>query len=181
MKSVLLLCVAAAGLGAAPAIGQTAPASQPAAASAQLAVGTQVVGPDGSPVGTISSVGPDFVVLKTDRHEVRLAKDSFARRPQGLTFSMTRDQLNASVEQSMANIDQMLITGATVHDRQRGTVGLIERVEGDLVTVRLPTGSLVRLPKSGFAPGPSGPVIGMTAQQLEAQASQPGTAASPGG
>ena len=179
MKSKFLVCVAVAGFVAAPVFGQTAPSTNAAApAAAQIAVGTQVVDPAGSPVGTITSIGPNFVVLKTDKHEVRLSKESFAPGKQGVTFSMTRDQLNTSVEQSMANIDQMLTVGAVVHDRQRGTVGTIETVEGDLVTVKLPSGAMVRLPKSGFAPGPSGPVIGMTAQQLEAQVAPTGQATS---
>jgi len=181
MKSVLFACVAVAGFGVAPAFGQGAPApaaSATAQASAEIVAGTPVIDPSGNPVGTISSVGPNFVVLKTDRHEVRLSKDSFAFRPKGLTFSMTKEQLNAQVEQSVANLDQMLAPGAVVHDRQRGTVGTIELVEGDLVTLTLPNGAKVRLPKSGFAPGPSGAVIGMTAAQLEAQAA-PAPAPSP--
>jgi len=175
MKSILMACFAVAGLGAAPAFGQARPA---AGASAQVSAGAQVIDPVGNPVGTITSVGPNFVVLKTDKHEVRLSKESFAAGSKGLTFSMSRDQLNASVEQSMANIDQLLTPGAIVHDRQRATVGTIETVEGDLVTLKLPSGAMVRLPKSGFAPGPNGPVIGMTAQQLEAQATPAGQASS---
>ena len=175
MKSVLLACFVVASLGAAPAFGQAAPA---ASATAQIAAGAQVVDPNGNPVGTITSIGPNFVVLKTDKHDVRLSKESFAARPKGLTFSMTREQLNASVEQSMANIDQLLTPGAIVRDRQRATVGTIETVEGDLVTLKLPSGAMVRLQKSGFAPGPNGPVIGMTAQQLEAQVTPNGQASS---
>ncbi|HEU4969161.1 hypothetical protein [Sphingomonas sp.] len=170
MKSVLFACVVVAGFGAAPALAQAAPAAPTTAQSpAQIVAGTQVVDPSGNPVGTIATVGPNYVVLKTDRHEVRLSKESFAFRPKGLTFSMTRDQLNAQVEQSVASLDSLLTPGAMVHDRQRGMVGTIEAVEGDLVTLKLPSGAMVRLPKSGFAPGPNGAVIGMTAQQLEAQ------------
>jgi preprotein translocase subunit YajC len=170
MKSVLLACVAVAGFGAAPAFGQAAPAGAAAQASAEIVAGTPVIDPSGNPVGTIASVGPSFVVLKTDKHEVRLSKESFAFRPKGLMFSMTKDQLNAQVEQSVANLDQLLTPGAMVHDRQRAMVGTIEAVEGDLVTLKLASGAKVRLPKSGFAPGPNGAVVGMTAQQLEAQA-----------
>mgnify|MGYP001057633347 CR=1 FL=1 len=175
MKSVLFACAAVAGLGAAPAFGQAAPAAGATAASpAEIVAGTPVVDPSGAAVGTISSIGPNFVVLKTDKHEVRLSKDSFAFRPAGLTFSMTKDQLNAQVEQSVANLDQLLVPGAMVHDRQRAMVGTIEAVEGDLVTLKLAGGAMVRLPKSGFAPGPNGVVIGMTAEQLQAQLPTPG-------
>jgi preprotein translocase subunit YajC len=169
----MFACVAVAGLTGAPALAQAAPAGAAASSSAEIVAGTQVVDPNGGPVGTISSVGPNYVVLKTDKHEVRLSKDSFAFLPKGLTFSMTRDQLNAQVEQSVANLDQLLTPGAMVHDRQRAMVGTIEAVEGDLVTLKLASGTMVRLPKSGFAPGPNGPVIGMTAAQLQAQVPTP--------
>jgi preprotein translocase subunit YajC len=173
MKSVLFACVAVAGFGAAPALGQTAPAAATATSTAQIVAGTQVVDPSGNPVGTISSVGPTYVVLKTDKHEVRLSKDSFAFRPEGLMFSLTKDQLNAQVEQSVANIDDLLTPGAMIHDRQRAMVGTVEAVEGDLVTLKLASGAKVRLPKSGFAPGADGAVIGLTAEQLQAQVPTP--------
>ncbi|HET8613554.1 MAG TPA: hypothetical protein VFL92_12380 [Sphingomonas sp.] len=71
-----------------------------------------------------------------------------------------------------------LTVGATVHDTAGGVVGTIERIEGDYAIVAT-SAHKVRLPKSSFAITPKGPVIAMTAAQLDAAAAQaappPGT------
>jgi preprotein translocase subunit YajC len=59
-----------------------------------------------------------------------------------------------------------LAAGAKVLDTTGGTVGTIESVDGDFAVVAT-SKSKVRLPKSSFAMGPSGPVIAMTAAQLD--------------
>lgn len=61
--------------------------------------------------------------------------------------------------------------GAKVLDTSGGTVGTIESVDGDYAVIAT-TKSKVRLPKTSFAMGPSGPVIGMTASQLDDAASK---------
>jgi preprotein translocase subunit YajC len=68
--------------------------------------------------------------------------------------------------------------GSTVLDTSGGTVGTIESVNGDMVVLAT-TKSKVQLPKSSFALGPNGPVIAMTAQQLDdaAAKAQPQAAA----
>jgi hypothetical protein len=73
--------------------------------------------------------------------------------------------------------------GATVYDTQGGTVGTVESVTGDMVVLATQK-SKVQLPKSSFASGTKGPVIGMTATQLDqaaAQASPAGATGSTGG
>ena len=72
-----------------------------------------------------------------------------------------------------------LVAGAKVLDTAGGTVGSIESIDGDYAVVAT-TKSHVRLPKSSFAMGPNGPVIAMTADQLDqavAQAAPAQTAA----
>ncbi len=72
-----------------------------------------------------------------------------------------------------------LAAGAKVLDTAGGTVGSIDSIDGDYAVVAT-TKSRVRLPKSSFAMGPNGPVIAMTADQLDqavAQAAPAQTAA----
>jgi preprotein translocase subunit YajC len=159
---------AATSPAATPAPAATAQ-PQAAGAQVQLTTGTQVIGPDAQPVGTITTTDARFATVKTDKHEVRLPLASFGAAPNGVAIGMTRDQLNASVEQAAVNIDSVLKAGATVRDPQGGVVGTVDATEGDLVTLKLASGKAVRLPKSGFAVGQAGPVVGMTAAQLEAQ------------
>jgi len=151
------------------------PAAAAAASSPTLAAGANVFGPGGNPVGTIASTGADFAVVKTDKHEVRLPKTAFAARPEGgLVIGASRDELNASVEQAMAKLTEQMKPGSTIYGTQGGTIGTIDKVEADLVTVKLASGKMVRLPKAGFAPGQQGLVVGFTVDQLEAQAAAAG-------
>lgn len=64
-----------------------------------------------------------------------------------------------------------LVTGAKVLDTSGGTVGTIESVDGDFVVLATAK-SKVRLPKTSFAVGPNGPVIAMTAAQIDAAVAQ---------
>ncbi|WP_419825820.1 hypothetical protein [Sphingomonas sp.] len=76
-----------------------------------------------------------------------------------------------------------VMQGAAVYDTQGGTVGTVESVNGDMVVLATQK-SKVQLPKSSFASGPKGPVIAMTATQLDqaaAQASPAGATGSTGG
>jgi preprotein translocase subunit YajC len=61
--------------------------------------------------------------------------------------------------------------GATVYDPQGGTVGTIESVQGDYAVVAT-TKSKVRLPKTSFANGAKGPMIAITAAQLDQEAAK---------
>lgn len=63
--------------------------------------------------------------------------------------------------------------GATVYDTQGGTVGTIDSVQGEYVTLAT-TKNKVRLPRSSFANGPKGPLIAMTAAQIDQEAAKAG-------
>jgi preprotein translocase subunit YajC len=73
-----------------------------------------------------------------------------------------------------------ITAGTPVLDTAGGTAGTIESVDGDYVVLAT-TKSKVRLPKTSFAMGPNGPVIAMTASQIDAAAAQaaPAAAAAP--
>ena len=165
------LVTAAAGLQ--PALAQQ-PAAQPGAqqapAQANMAVGAKVSDANGGEVGTISKVDGQFVVVKTDKHEVRLPVTSFTAHNGGFLFGMTRDQLNAEVEKTLAAANAKIVAGASVTGSQGGNVGTIEAIDDQVVTVKLVSGRMVRLPRAAVAPGPNGAVIGMTAAELEAAA-----------
>jgi hypothetical protein len=62
-----------------------------------------------------------------------------------------------------------LAKGASVSDTSGGTVGTIEDVTAEFATVATAKNK-VRLPLNAFAAGTDGPVIGMTAEQLDAAA-----------
>ena len=161
------LFAAAAGLQ--PALAQQ-PAAQQAPAQSSMTVGAKVSDSAGGEVGTVSKVDGQFVILKTDKHEVRLPATSFTAHEGGFLFGMTRDQLNAEVEKTLAAANAKIVAGASVTGSQGGNVGTIEAVEDQFVTVKLVSGKKVRLPRAAVAPGPNGAVIGMTVAELEAAA-----------
>ena len=142
---------------AAPSIAQTA--------------GMQVVDTTGGAVGTVVSVSGDNVVIKTDKHQVALPKTSFTAHEGKLLFGMSQAQLNAETEKSLAAAAASIAAGATVKGSAGAVVGTIDALDEESVTIKLQSGSLIRVPRSGVAAGGDGVVVGLTAEELEAQAS----------
>lgn len=151
---------------------QAAPAVQ---AKAELAAGAQVRDTNGGEVGTITKVDAQFVILKTDKHEVRLPVASFTAHQDHFLMAMTRDQLNAEVDKTKAAAAANLAAGATVVGSQGATVGTIEAIDAEFVTLKLTSGKVVRLPRNGVAATATGGMIGMTAADLEAAAAATGS------
>ena len=139
-------------------------------AAAAVTVGAVVKDTKGGEVGTIVKVEGDQLLLKTDRHEVRLPVSSFTATEDGALFAMTREQLNAEVDKAQAAADAQIVAGARVKGPGGAEVGTIEAVDAQLVTLKLPSGATVRAPRTAFAGGPAGPVTSLTADQLEAAA-----------
>lgn len=165
----------AAAVAAAPAA--LAPAS--AATPAEVRPGMTVVDPSGGTVGLVTGVKGDLLLLKTDVHEVQLPLASFTAHEGKLLFGMTAAQLNAETERAMAEADAAVTVGAQVFGSAGEPVGQIEAIEGDLVTVKLANGNMVRLPRSGVGGSADGALLGMTAAELEALASQAAAPATP--
>lgn len=141
----------------------------PAAAQAQtLSVGTPVTDPDGGPVGTITAIDGDNVVLRTDRHELRLPAASFTVTEEAALIATTRDQLNSQVDQMLAQAQQAFAVGATVRDREGAVVGPVSALDDETLTVQIGE-QQVRLPRAAVAAGPEGLVIGATLAELQAQ------------
>lgn len=139
-------------------------------AAAAIAVGATVKDTKGGVVGTIVRVEGANLVLKTDRHETTLPVSSFTATDEGALFAMTRDQLNAEVDKAIAAANAQIVAGATVKGAAGATVGTIEAVDDQFVTLKLVSGVSVRLPRNAVAGGPNGPVTGLTAEQIEAAA-----------
>ena len=68
-----------------------------------LVAGTSVHASDETTaVGTIKTADDQFVTVTTPKGDVRFPAGAFAARPSGLIVSMTPDQFNAAVTQSLA-------------------------------------------------------------------------------
>jgi preprotein translocase subunit YajC len=134
--------------------------------------GTQVVDTSGGAVGTVVRVDGANVVIKTNQHEVALPKTSFTAHEGKLLFGMTQAQLNAEVEKSKAEAAKSIAPGATVKGSGGAVVGTIDAVDDETITIKLASGSLVRVPRSGVAAGNGEVVIGLTVEELQAQVPQ---------
>ena len=162
----LILSALAVGLAAAsPAAAQTAPTPK-----AAVAAGTAVKDTSGGAVGTIARVEGDHVIVKTDKHEVRLPAASFTPVADGLLFGMTQAQLNAEVDKVKSAADAKLAAGAAVTGAAGADVGTIQAVDAEYVTLKLSSGGLVRVPRRAFAGTDKGVVTSLTADELEAAA-----------
>lgn len=150
-----------------------APLATAASAQAGVSPGMQVVDQAGNPVGTIIAVSGSDLTVKTDRHEVRLPAASFTPHEGKLLFAMTRAELNAETDQALAAADAAVAVGAEVRDSAGQLAGTIEALDDSTVTLKLVSGELVRLPRSGIAGSQDGAVLGVTAAELEAMAAQP--------
>lgn len=139
-------------------------------ASAAVTVGATVKDTKGGVVGTITRIDGGNLVLKTDRHEVTLPVSSFTATDEGALFGMTREELNAEVEKALAAANAQIVAGATVKGAAGATVGTIEAVDDQFITLKLASGASVRLPRNAVAGSPNGPVTSLTLEQLEAAA-----------
>jgi hypothetical protein len=151
--------------GVEPGVGMAA-ATAPSLA---ISPGVQVVDVAGNPVGIIQSVRGSELILKTDRHEVRLPISSFTPDKGKLVFGMTREALNQSTDAMLA---KALLPGAAVHGKNGALVGQIDAIDEHYVTVELQSGESIRLPRTSVGPGRNGAVLGITTAELEAMVKQ---------
>ena len=183
-------------LAAAPLAAQTAtPASpaQPAAPAATPAAptivsGTVVYGPTGAPVGTVKQVANGIATLDTGEHQAPLPLSAFGQGASGPTITVTREQLNALVEQQLAALaarrDAALVAGAPVLTSDNQPLGTVEQVVGnDVVVARTTPAGRVTLGRDYFTADDSGLKARLTLQEIDAAVAQaagtPPPAASP--
>jgi len=141
-----------------------------AQAGGGFTVGAEVLDSSGNPVGTITAVNGDVVTVKTDKVEAPLGKASFAQQDGKLYIGNTQAELNALVEQTNAAAAASLAVGAPVKDSAGASVGTIDSIDAELVTIKLASGKSVRLPRNGIAGSANGAVVGATLADLEASA-----------
>ena len=142
-------------------------------AFAELRVGTTVTDPQGGQVGTITAIEGQQLVLRTDKHEVRLPVTSFTATESAVLFALTRDQLNAQVDQALAQAQQAIAVGAILHDRNGAVVGPVEATDAESITVRIGE-QQIRLARTAVAPAQNGLVTGATLAELQASLSTSG-------
>ena len=152
-------------------------AVQSAVPTAGPVVGAKVQGPDGSPVGTVSSVTVDSVVVDTGTTRAAFAPSSFTPSGGVLLFGLTRAQVEEeaakAAKDAAAATTALFAAGAVVVDEAGGRVGRIESVSADSVVVA--TGVVrASVPKASFASHDGTLVIGLTKTALEAAAGRPG-------
>lgn len=150
------------------ATGSSAFAAPPPLASP----GTQVLDPNGGLVGTVVSTHDKELILKTDRHEVRLPLASFTLHQGKLYFGMTREALNQETDELLAKSEANLLPGSEVRGTSGALAGHIEAIDDAYVTLKLVSGEMVRLPRSAVAPGKKSAVLGISASELQQLASQ---------
>lgn len=151
-----------------PAPPAAAPATPP------LASGTVVYGPTGAPVGTVKQVENGIATLDTGDHQAPLPLSAFGQGPSGPTITVTREQLNALVEQQLAALatrrDAALVAGAQVLSADNQPFGTVEQVVGnDVVIARAaPATGRVTLGRDYFTADDSGLKARLTLQEIDA-------------
>ena len=168
MKYLVLALAGSAGL-ALPAFAQATQSAPSAAAAsaANVTPGATVVDTTGAPVGTIESVSGGNAVLSTGTVKAAIPVSSFAKGANGLVIGITKADLEAKVQAATKPAE--ITAGMTVTGPGGAAVGKVDAVSGDLVTVAT-ANSKAQLPKTAFAQGPNGLVIGLTADQIDAAA-----------
>lgn len=158
---------------AALALLMVAGAAQPVLAqpvtAATVQVGANVEDQSGAAVGTIARIVGENVAIKTDKHEVLVPAASLAKLETGYLVGATREQLNASAEQALAAAEALVTVGATVNDSQGAALGTIAALDTEFATITLMNAEEIKIPRASLAATATGPVIGMTVADLQAQ------------
>ncbi len=174
MNVARMLGVTALALVAAPLAAQTsnapaATAAPGAAPGGTVTAGSTVTDTAGGQVGTIDSVSAGVAIVNTGTNKVGIPVASFAVTEKGPVLGMTKAQLDAAASQASAQaaaaLKAQLTPGATVYGKAGASVGTIKEADDQYVTITMARGP-VKLPVSVFSKGESGPMIAMTADEL---------------
>lgn len=138
-------------------------AISPAAVLAQ-SVGTTIYGSDGKPVGTVSEVNAQVVVIDTGTHKAPVPTNLVFDGEQGKSVNATREQVDAMMAERLAEAaarrDAALRQGAAVVSAGGRDVGTLAAVDlaADAIILDSPAGPL-RLRKEHFAVGREGQLM----------------------
>ena len=160
----------AAAAAPSDAVPSTTTAMPAAAAPAKAVAGMTVKDAAGGIVGTVTKVGDGFIAVKTDKHEANLPTASFTAQGGALLFGETQAQLNAEIEKQDAATAALFKVGTKVSGSAGADAGTISALDSSSVTLKLPSGKVVRVPRSGIAASGDALVVGLTAAELEAAA-----------
>lgn len=150
--------------------GVSAPlAAQPAGPGTSIIAGMKVEDAQGGDVGTVAGVAGDIVTVKTDRHDAQLPSSAFTVGSGKLLIAMTQAELNAAVDHALAEVQARLVVGATVTGSKGTPVGTIDAIDDQYVTLKLLSGKAIKMQRSSVGAGPQGGIIGLTAEELEAE------------
>ncbi len=157
----------------------TAPQAQPTtapvtgAAAATPTVGAAVSDQSGVPVGTITQINGNVVVIDTGTIKAGVPLAAVGPGPNGgLITTVTKAQLETAAAQNAAQLKSLLVAGTSVHASDETTaVGTIKTADAQFVTLTTPKGD-VRFPAGAFAARPSGLIVSMTPDQFDAAVTQ---------
>lgn len=166
-RHAFLASIATAAFCVGSANAQTGASEATSAVTVEIKQGDNVVDPQGGAVGTIAGVQAGNAIVDTGTHKATLPIASFAKSDKGLMISATKAQLDQMVSAAANELKSQIVVGANVADTTGGSVGKIIEVGADFAVVETAAKNQVRLPLASFAKGPSGPVIGATAAQLD--------------
>jgi hypothetical protein len=161
MQTLTCRLIAAALLVVAPLV--PAAAQQ---ATVSLTVGMPVVDVKEGPVGTITARNGNSITLKTDLYEIPLAAGSFTVQEGRAYFGMTRAQVNAEHEKTLAAAKASLAVGTTDKGLAGTPIGTIDAIDDQKVMIKLTGGQVVELPRNGIRGGANGAVVGISAADL---------------
>ena len=193
-RSYITALIAAAALSPMTAFAQAAaPAPAPAATAGAAApaaaptVGAKVYDPQGAEVGAIEKVDAANAVVYTGTKRATLPLAAFAKNEKGLLISMSQAQLNSAVAaaeaQTTSALGAKLVADAAIKSKDGTSVGKVQKVEGDNVTITLTDGNPVTVTKQYLTVGADGGLaLTMNAAEFKSAVSAASsTAAAPTG
>ena len=146
------------------------PATTPTAAATSPAIGMPVVDAKGGAVGTITALAADGITVKTDKHLAIIPRPGLKVSNGKATIGMTQIELNAQIERALAAAPKLeLAVGGTVKGSAGTSIGTLDAISGDSVTIKLTDGNLIAIPRTSIAAeAGGGGKIALTAAQLDA-------------
>ncbi len=164
-KSIAAAALAAAALSPltlahAQGAAGSAPATAAAPAAAAPTVGAKVFDTAGAEVGSVEKVDGANAVVYTGTKRATLPTSAFAKSDKGLVISMTQAQLNAAVAAAEAQtgsaLDAKLVANTPIKSKDGTSVGTVQKVEGENVTIALADGGPVTVTKQYLPVGADG-------------------------
>ncbi len=146
-----------------------APASTPSPAPGTPVVGMAVVDAKGGAVGTITALAADGVTVKTDKHLAIIPRSGVIVNKNKVIIGLTQVELNAQIEKAIAAAPKLeLAVGGTVKGSGGTSIGTLDAVSADSVTIKLTDGKLIAIPRTSIAAeAGGGGRIALTAAQLD--------------